>query len=229
MADFSVIGRVIDAHRNPVVGYRAHVYRAAGTLGSDEHLVDGLTDDGGRFSLTIPHAALAGLSARLGRAPQVLLKLVDPSDRTVLTSRAHPIDWQLEYRVYLGGGQGLPDPPDLYAHGIRRMIGEARQSGMMSGMGKKKGRKSPDLRAAGGWAQQLALLNQGAWIADKAPKFVDNADLMFAVMDGVATDKVESGPVKILGYDGAQVPRQPWKQPDDQVIIWPRKEPFKWG
>ena len=229
MSDYSVIGRVIDRDHRPVAGYRVHVYRAGGRLGAEEHLTDGPTDEGGRFSLRIPEAALAGIGKRLRRSPVVLVKLIDRSYREVLTSRPHPIDWQLEYRVYLGGSEAAPGAPDIYAHGMRRMIAEARQSGMTGGSSKKKSKATSGAPGPGGWSQQLSWLNQGAWIADKSPKITDNAQMMFAVMDGVATDKMESGPVKIIGYDGAQVPRQPWKTADHQVIIWPRKEPFKWA
>ena len=119
MSDYSVIGRAQDANRQPVVGFRAHVYRAAGRMGSEEHLADGRTDAGGRFSLRIAESALSGMARRLRRPPQVLLKLIDPSDRVVLTSRPHPIEWQLEYRIYLGATTVAPDAPDIYAHAIR--------------------------------------------------------------------------------------------------------------
>ena len=70
MPDYSVIGRVLDARRAPVVGYRVHVYRAAGRFGSEEHLTDGLTDAGGRFTLRIADEALSGIAQRFHRSPK---------------------------------------------------------------------------------------------------------------------------------------------------------------
>jgi hypothetical protein len=32
-----------------------------------------------------------------------------------------------------------------------------------------------------------------------------------------------------IGYDGPQVPRQPRREQYVQVIMWPRKEDFKWA
>jgi len=219
----SIVGRVIDAQQRPVPGIKLQAIPKGDLTGPPPVLGEAVSDGGGRFSFPIEEASLASRLAHLGRNPPVRLRVLDASGQEIFTTRAHPIDWQLEFRIYLGGGSKVPDAPNLYAKGIRRMIADSRDAGLGSSAIKTFEGKDTE-PAEGGWKKSLGVVQhtlQGAEIDD-------SADMMFAVLDGLMLNTVESTPVKIMGYDGAQVPRHAWAAPDNQAIIWPRKEPFKW-
>lgn len=218
---YSIIGRIIDAKHAPVAGLQVRAVAAAGVVGSDTALGETTSDDGGRFSLSIDPEKMGGGLAHLGRTPRVHLELRDRADAPVLTTRAQAIEWQLEFRIYLGGGTAAANAPDLYKAGIRRMVAESREA-RMGGAVKRTVAPGGKITVEGGWKRSLAVVQHSALVED-------SANMMFGMMDGVAMDALESTPLKIIGYDGAQVPRRCWEAPDNQVIIWPRKEPFRWA
>jgi len=158
--------------------------------------------------------------SHLGRSPRLFLALHDAKGQPVMTTRPHPIEWQLEFRIYLGGGRRVEHAPDLYKSGIRRMVAESREARLGGGL-KTTMQKAEGGSAQGGWKGSLAVVQHSALVED-------SANMAFGIMDGLAMDTLEKTPLKIIGYDGAQVPRRCWEEPDNQAIIWPRKEPFRW-
>jgi len=217
----SIVGRIIDAKQAPVPGLHIRARVAAKLVGGDQTLGETSSDAGGRFALAVDSEGTKGLLAHFGRTPNVQLHLSDAAGHEVLTTRPHPIEWQLEYRIYLGGGTAVAHAPDLYKAGIGRMVAESKEARMGSAV-KRTMAPSGSGGLQGGWKRSLAVVQHSSLIED-------SANMMFGMMDGVAMDTLESTPLKIIGYDGAQVPRRCWEAPDDQVIIWPRKEPFKWA
>ena len=47
---------------------------------------------------------------------------------------------------------------------------------------------------------------------------------MMAVLSGLVNSSLEEQNFGTIDYDGPQVPRLPWKEKYNQVIIWPRDD-----
>jgi hypothetical protein len=216
--NYSVKGRVIDGHQAPVGGVVVRVMH-----GSEKPLAETKTDDAGRFSILLDRGQLNRTLGGLRRAPKVHLELLKPDGPVLFSTRETPIAWQLEFRIYLGSDAAVPDAPDLYSGSMRRMVGGMRASGVsgraMKSMGqggsKEKGEEP------GAWERVTAILQSPS-------ELDDTLNMAFGAMDGVLGDATRRSPLKLVSYDGAQVPRRAWSAPDHQAIIWPRKEPFKW-
>lgn len=215
---YSILGRVIDRRQSPVPGLAIRV-----THGSEKPLAETKTDEQGRFSLLLDRGQVNRVLGGVRRAPKVALTLVRPDGRVLYTTRETPIAYQLEYRVYLGDDAEMPDAPDLYSGSMRRMMGGMRSSGVsgraMKSMGKAPGKDKGG--EPGPWERVSGILEDSTDVGD-------SVNMVFGALDGVLGDLTHATPVKLVGYDGAQVPRRAWSAPDHQAIIWPRKEPFKW-
>ena len=113
---------------------------------------------------------------------------------------------------------------DIYAGNIRRMIS------MLSEVGNLIGLEN---------TINLDLLRNGDLprdVRDRLQIFVNsfedrrnNFDHFMVIISSVLSSFLEELRVGRIGYDGPQVPRLPRRESYDQVIIWPRKEEFKWA
>jgi len=224
MVDYSIIGSVIDSHRQPAANLGVHVYHHPELLGSDVLVAETRTTASGEFSVGIPEGKLRGLWEKLGRAPRVFLTLSDATKKPILATRTSIIDWQLEYLIYLGGGQPEPKAPDIYGEGMRRMMSTIREVGT----GAQMESSTMKTQLADGRMEKDARKSKLSFLKNDEERN-DTLNTLFGVLDGFMTTNLEETPIKLVGYDGPQVPRRPWADPDEQVTIWPRKEPFRWA
>ncbi len=221
MEEYSIVGRVIDHDQEPVGGLTVLIYHKSEITHRPHEVGATTTDADGRFELTLDPERTGGLSVRLKHPPQLHLVLKDATGRKILTSRSVPIDWQLEYRVYLGGGKREPTAPDLYRGVAKRMMAEAREAHMGARM-KQDERDPAETGERAVWLKQALL-------ADPSKGSGEMSSMLFAVTDGATTDRLIAPQLQTIELDGPQVPRRAWAAPDDQVIIWPRRERFRWG
>jgi hypothetical protein len=56
----------------------------------------------------------------------------------------------------------------------------------------------------------------------------NNFNQFMAVLSSLVDSFSEELHIGNIGYDGPQVPRQPRNEKYDEVIMWPRREEFKW-
>lgn len=218
MDDYSIIGRVIDRHHAPVPDLTVEVRRRGELRRSEEVVGTTATGPDGRFELVLDRRGAGGMLARLGEAVPILLVLRDRHGRTLMTTRAVPIDWQLEFRIFLGGGRRVPGAPDVYKSSTRRIISGTRESGMGDRL-----RKGPGGRGAlSGWMKERLFM-------EPTEDSGGTVNLLFAVSDGAVAGTFETPRLQLVEYDGAQVPRRGWEAPDDQAVIWSRREKFRWA
>jgi hypothetical protein len=223
MADFTVKGRVIDTHQAPLPDLRVRVMHRVELRRTEHQLAEARTDDGGRFQLGLEQAQLKRVLGRVRGAPKIFLAFDRPDGELLYATRETPVAWQLEFRVYLGGGVAVADAPDIYASGMRRFVAATRDADLGSrAMKSMVGDETTEQSGkSGAWRRNAAVLQQYSELGD-------SVNMMFGAIDGVLSDATHGTPVKLVGYDGAQVPRRAWTGPDNQAIIWPRKEPLPW-
>ena len=56
----------------------------------------------------------------------------------------------------------------------------------------------------------------------------DNFNNLLVISQGLINNYLKELNLSTIQYDGLQVPRFPHKSKYDQVIVWPRKEKFRW-
>lgn len=216
--NYSIVGRVIDGHQAPMPGLLVRIQQ-----GTEKPLAETKTDDQGRFALSLDRGQVNRSLGGLRRAAKVALAVARSDGHVLYTTRETPLLWQLEFRVFLRGGEGVPEAPDLYSGSMRRMMGGMRSSGVsgraMKSMG-KSGAKEPGTEP-GAWERVAGVLQDYGELSD-------SVNMMFGALDGVMGDATRASPARMVVFDGPQVPRRAWAQADNQAIIWPRKEPFKW-
>ncbi len=84
-----------------------------------------------------------------------------------------------------------------------------------------------DVLAHGNLGEEIRkrLENFGQSFSERNNNFIN----LTAALDGLVNSLLESEHLGTIGYDGPQVPRLPRRESYDEVIIWPRKEAFKWA
>jgi hypothetical protein len=222
MSDFSIIGRVIDRRQAAAPNLVLRLMHRPDLRRAAKVLLETKTDSGGRFQASLDRAQLNRALGRIRRAPKVYLSIHGANGDLIYETRESPLHWQIEYRVFLGGGEAVKDAPDVYSSAMRRMITGSKQAGV--GALAMKSMTSPGQgpdTATGGWKDRVGIITEYSEIDD-------SMNMVFAVLDGAMADMSHRTPFKLVGMDGAQVPRRAWSAPNNQAIIWPRKEAFRW-
>ena len=121
--------------------------------------------------------------------------------------------------------ENIPDPnaPDIYSDNNRRTINNLNDVGAMM---TTENTINLDVLAHGNITEEIRkrLENFGNDFSERNSNFTN----LTGALDGVVNLFLESTHLGTIGYDGAQVPRFPRRESYDQVIIWSRKEKFKW-
>jgi hypothetical protein len=63
---------------------------------------------------------------------------------------------------------------------------------------------------------------------DNYDQIIDNFNSILVISKGLINNYMKEMNLSIIQYDAPQVPRFPQKKNYNQVIIWPRREKFKW-
>jgi hypothetical protein len=218
MEEYSIVGRVIGHDHAPVADLVVEVRRPTELRRTEEVVGETRTGPDGRFELVLDRRKAGGMLARLGESVPIRIVLRDAQRREIMITRPIPIDWQLEYRFFLGGGKKEPGTPDPYSASMHRMIAGTRAAGMGDRM--RNGASEPKSRT--GWMKENLF-------AEPSEESGSSVNMLFAVTDGGVAGSVDAPRLRLVEYDGPQVPRQSWDAPDDQVVIWPRRERFRWG
>ena len=219
MGDFTIFGTIIDENNEPAEGLEVSAYDSDQFLNADDLLGKSVTDPQGFFSIIFDESKFQTFWEVLEGSPDVYLKISNQTNKIVMHTRTEKTKNELEYHIKLGPQKGDPDIVDIYANNAQRIIN------MLNDVGITMGEEfSINL-------DTLANGNLPNDVRKRLEDFLANSDErsanfnnMMAVLSGIVNSSLEEQNLGTINYDGPQVPRLPWKEDYNQVIIWPRDD-----
>jgi hypothetical protein len=217
LRDYILRGKVIDERRLPVAGARVQGWDDDPLLNPDDPLGEAVTDQRGCFELRFDPTKFASHWEFLEGSADVYLVVMDASGQELLRTRVQSTGREIEYHIRAVHHLPAPDAPDVYAGAPQRYWASFNDVGAFEGeehhlninMLGNTG-LPPDVR------QRLQEQVQG-----HEPR-LDLLQDALAILDGIVTEQLEERGLKLIGYDGPQVPERPWRASYDEVIQWPR-------
>jgi hypothetical protein len=227
LGTFSLKGKIISKDNVPIDNLRVLAYDDDPLLNPDDFLGESRTDSNGFFRIEFDQSKFSGFLEVLDETPDVYILLKDMQGNDVLNNtktRVSQTKKEIEYHIRIVDSTPDPLSRDIYAGNVRRMIS------MLSEVGNVIGIEN---------TINLDLLRNGDLprdVRDRLQNFVNrfedrnsNFDHFMVIVSAVINSFFEELRIGRIGYDGAQVPRLSRRESYDQVIIWPRKEEFKWA
>lgn len=227
MCTFSLKGKIISRNNAPISNLRILAYDDDPLLNPDDFLGESITNSDGFFRIDFDQSKFRGLLEGLDQTPDVYILIKDAQGNDLLNNKKTRISQtkeEIEYHIKII--DHIPDPSsrDIYAGNTRRMISMITEVGNLIGIEN---------------TINLDLLRNGDLprdIRDRLQNFVNgfdernnNFDHFMVIVSAIINSMLEEWRIGRIGYDGSQVPRLPRREPYDQVIVWPRKEEFKWA
>ena len=227
MGTFSLRGKIISKDNKPIDNLKVVAYDDDPLLNPDDYLGESITNSNGFFRIDFDNSRFSGFLEPLDETPDVYILLKDTQGNDILNNtktKESRTKKKIEYHIRIADNTPDPLSRDIYAGNIRRMIS------MLSEVGNVMGIEN---------AINLDLLRNGDLprdIRDRLQNFVNgfedrnsNLDHFMVIVSSVINSFLEELRIGRIGYDGPQVPRLPRRESYDQVIIWPRREEFKWA
>ena len=227
MGAFFLRGKIISKDNEPIKNLRILAYDDDPLLNPDDFLGESVTDSNGFFRIDFDKSKFSGFLEPLEEAPDVYILLKDTQGNDILNNtktRESRTKKEIGYHIRIV--KSTPDPlsRDIYAGNIRRMISMLTEVGNVIGI---ENTISLDLLRNGDLPRD---------VRDRLQSFVNgfddrnsNFNHLMVIVSAVINSFLEELRIGRIGYDGPQVPRLPRRESYDQVIIWPRKEEFKWA
>ena len=227
MGPFSLRGKIISKDNKPIDNLKVVAYDDDPLLNPDDYLGESITDSNGFFRIDFDKSRFSGFLEPLDETPDVYILLKDAQGNDILNkekTKESRTKKEIEYHIRVTDSTPDPLSRDIYAGNVRRMIS------MLNEVGNVIGIES---------TINLDLLRNGDLprdIRDRLQNFVNgfedrnsNFDHFMVIVSSVINSFFEELRIGRIGYDGPQVPRLPRRDSYDQVIIWPRREEFKWA
>lgn len=227
MGSFSLRGKIISKDNKPIENLKVVAYDDDPLLNPDDYLGESITNSNGFFRIDFDNSRFSGFLEPLDETPDVYILLKDTQGNDILNNtktKESRTKKKIEYHIRIADNTPDPLSRDIYAGNIRRMIS------MLSEVGNVMGIEN---------TINLDLLRNGDLprdIRDRLQNFVNgfedrnsNLDQFMVTVSSVINSFLEELRIGRIGYDGPQVPRLPRRESYDQVIIWPRREEFKWA
>lgn len=220
---YSLKGKVIDANKDPLRGARILVFDED-FLQAGDFLGDVITDSDGMFKITFEQSKFKKPWELLEGKPDVVIIIKDATGREVLKTKVMKTDKEIEYHVKLNGNKPDPNSKDIYSDNFRRMLATLNVVGANIGLENKIN------------LSRLQSNNLPKEIRESLQNYVNghediqnNFQNLMAAVSGIVNETLEQNHLGRIEYDGPQVPRLPRREIYDQVIMWPRKEEFRWA
>ena len=152
-------------------------------------------------------------------SPDVYLKIQNRSKKVIIQTRTEQTKNELEYHIKLGNQKVNPETVDIYANNTQKIIS------MLNDVGLNVGEEfSINL-------DSLANNNLPNDVRKRIEEFLASSEQrtatfnnLMAVLSGLVNSSLGEQNFGTIDYDGPQVPRLPWKENYNQVIIWPRDD-----
>jgi len=223
MKEFIIKGRIIDKDIKAAQGVTVFAYDSDFPFNADDFLGNTVTDSDGLFQIKFDTSDYKKKFEIFEKSPSVYLIIQYERGTKKLQTKPKTVEKEVEYHIKLA--ENIPDPnaPDIYADNNSRTINSLNDIGAMITV---ENTINLDVLAHGNITAEIRkrLENFGNGFSERNSNFTN----LTAALDGVANLFLESTHLGTIGYDGAQVPRFPRRESYDEVIIWPRKEKFKW-
>jgi hypothetical protein len=227
LGTFSLRGKIISKDNKPIDNLKVVAYDDDPLLNPDDYLGESITDPNGFFRIDFDKSRFSGFLEPLDETPDVYILLKDAQGNDILNkkkTKESRTEKEIEYHIRVTDSTPDPLSRDIYAGNVRRMIS------MLNEVGNVIGIES---------TINLDLLRNGDLprdIRDRLQNFVNgfedrnsNFDHFMVIVSSVINSFFEELRIGRIGYDGPQVPRLSRRDFYDQVIIWPRREEFKWA
>ena len=224
---FCLRGKIISKDNKPISNLKVVAYDDDPLLNPDDYLGESITDSNGFFKIDFDRSKFSGFLEPLDETPDVYILLKDTQGNDILNNtKSKELRTKKEIGYHIRIVDSTPDPlsRDIYAGNIRRMISMLGEVGNLIGIEN---------------TINLDLLRYGDLpkdVRDRIQNFVNsfedrrsNFDHLMVIVSSVLNSFLEELRIGRIGYDGPQVPRLPRRESYDQIIIWPRKEEFRWA
>ena len=227
LGTFSLKGKIISKDNRPINNLKILAYDDDPILNPDDFLGQSITDSNGFFRIDFDKAKFSGFLEALDQTPDVYILIKNAQGNDILNNtriRVSRTKKEIEYHIRIV--DHIPDPSsrDIYAGNIRRMISMLSEVGNVIGI---ENTINLDLLQNGDLPTDVKVRLQN--FVNGFDERNNNFDHFMVIVSGVINSLLEEWRVGRIGYDGPQVPRQPRRESYDQVIIWPRREEFKWA
>ena len=223
MAEFSIYGKVRTNDNKPAQGYSVHGFDSD-SIDEDDILDKKSIDSNGFFRIDFDRSKFAPFYEFLEGSPDVYLKVKEgQEDKEILKTKVTKTDKEIEYQIKIANHSADPKAPDIYAGNFQRLLD------MLN-----------EVREIIGIERQINLdrLNSqdiGREIRKSLEDFAkmdverrNNFEHVLVILSSFFDSYIEELNIGTIDYDGPQVPRHPRRENYHQVIIWTRKEAFKW-
>ncbi|OLD40713.1 MAG: hypothetical protein AUI60_03720 [Thaumarchaeota archaeon 13_1_40CM_2_39_4] len=219
MSDFVLKGKIIDGYTKPAGGLQVKAFDHH--LLSNELLGQTSTKPDGTFEIKFKESSLKKFEETIERGPHVYL-VIEYDNGKRLKTRTGRIQKEIEYHIKLVEYPQDPSAVDIYGDSMRRTISMLNEVGATV----NNERINIDSLANGKLPDEIRQRFQDT--LKSYEEIIKNYTSLQALLDGVINSSLQENHLGTIGYDGPQVPRNTWRDGGDNVIIWPRKEEFKW-
>ena len=219
MESFTLSGKIIDEKNKPKKRLKISAYDSDPVIDSDDFLGSATTASDGSFHIEFDNSKFQNFWELLEGTPDVYLKIDQTGKKNILQTRTKQTKKELEYHIKLGKQTGNPDIVDIYGDNVAKIMS------MLNDVGLNIGREN---------SINLDTLTNGRLpdvIRKRIEEFVAGSEQrvatfnnMMAMLSGLVNSFLEEQNLETINYDGPQVPRLPWRQDYNQVIVWPRDE-----
>lgn len=216
-------GRVISKKQLPVANLQVKAFDDDPILNPDDFLGEKVTDPNGLFVIQFDKSKFNDIWEALDGTPDVYVVIKDDRDKELLKTQEIKTKKEIQYHIRLEDNTPNPSAIDPYSGNSRRFMSMLAEVGEQIGIENRI---------------NLDLLNKGSHPEDTDEKIRDfvesyedrrhNFDHFVVILSSLVDSFAEELRIGRIGYDGPQVPRFPRREQYDQVIIWPRREAFKW-
>ena len=219
MGNFLIYGTVIDEKNIPKEGLKISAYDSDRLLNTDDFLGESVTDSNGYFSIIFDESKFQSFWELLEGSPDIYLKIQNHSKKVIVQTRTEQTKNELEYHIKLGNQKTNNQAPNIYANNTQKIIN------MLNDVGLNMGEEfSINL-------DSLTNNDLSDDVRKRLEEFLANSEQrtatfnnLMAVLSGLVNSSLEERNFGTIDYDGPQVPRLPWKENYNQVIIWPRDD-----
>jgi hypothetical protein len=224
LGTFTLKGKIISKDQLPLKDLKIEAYDDDPLLNPDDFLGEATTDSHGFYMIDFDESKFKEFFELLEGTPYVYLVVKDNQGNKILTTKVMQTKREIEYHIRIVDNVPNPNAIDIYSSNARRMISMLNEVGIIIG---RENRINLDILNNG---------NPPEEVREKLQNFINgyeerknNFNHFSVILSSLVDSFFEELHIGDIGYDGAQVPRQPRREQYDQVLIWPRQKEFKWA
>jgi hypothetical protein len=220
---FSLKGKVIGKNNCPFSNHKVIAYDRDSFLSPDDFLGDSIIDEKGFFQIEFDTAKFVDVLEIIEGSPDIFLVLKDEENKEIFQTRVTKTKKEIEYHIKVSKTIPDPDAPDIYSGNTKRMINIL--NNLVNIIDFEYNSNKDALNRID--ISDKSKENSQHFI-DNYDQIIDNFNSILVISKGLINNYMKEMNLSIIQYDAPQVPRFPQKKNYNQVIIWPRREKFKW-